>query len=95
VRKEVRNWPVIVDVTGCNLQIGERRMTERSDANALVAAAKRAVERQRKIAATYRRRGLNARDAESRLEQLEQKLAAYEKEPEVLLDSPVRGSGRR
>jgi hypothetical protein len=62
-------------------------MTERLDAEARVIAAKRAVDRQRKVAETYRRRGLNARDAEALLEQLEQKLAAYEKELGALPDS--------
>lgn len=52
----------------------------RAEAEARVVAAQRAVERQKKIAATYRKRGIDARDAEERLNQLEGVLARFEKE---------------
>jgi hypothetical protein len=52
--------------------------SQRAEAETLVANAVRAVARQRKVAATFRRRGLNANDAEARLAQLENKLSDYE-----------------
>jgi hypothetical protein len=60
----------------------------RAEAEARVANAVRAVERQRKVAATMRRRNLNANDAEARLAQLEQKLLEFEEQlAAVLRDS--------
>jgi hypothetical protein len=55
-----------------------QQLTQRLDAEARVADTRRAVNRQRKIVAAYRRRGMNARDAEFRLKQLDEKLAGYE-----------------
>jgi hypothetical protein len=54
-------------------------------AEQLVAAARRAVERQRKIVATFERRRLNSSDARSRLEQLEVVLAKFEDELEAIM----------
>ena len=45
----------------------------------------RAVERQRKVAATMRRRNLNPNDAEARLAQLEQKLLEFEEQLATVL----------
>jgi hypothetical protein len=60
----------------------------RAEAEARVANAVRAVERQRKVAAPMRRRNLNANDAEARLAQLEQKLLEFKKQlAAVLRDS--------
>ena len=53
---------------------GERR----AEAEAHVANAAQAVARQRKIAATMRRRKLNASDADARLAQLERRLPGLE-----------------
>jgi hypothetical protein len=50
----------------------------RAEAEARVANAVRAVERQRKVVATLLKRNLNARDAEARLGQLERRLSEYE-----------------
>ena len=50
----------------------------RAEAEARVANAAHVVVRQRKIAATMRRRNLNARDAEARLAQLERILSDFE-----------------
>jgi hypothetical protein len=52
----------------------------RAEAEAQVANAARAVARQRKIAATMRRRNLNARDAEAGLAILERRLSEFEQQ---------------
>ena len=57
----------------------------RAEAEARVATAVRAVERQRKVAATMRRRNLNANDAEARLAHLEQKLLEFEEQLAAVL----------
>jgi hypothetical protein len=67
----------------------EKKLSRRAEAETLVANAVQAVVRQRKIAATLRRRGLNASDAEERLAQLERKLSEFERE----LASIFRNSG--
>ncbi len=50
-----------------------------------VAAARRAVEHQRKVVATFERRRLSSSDARSRLEQLERVLAKFEGELEAIM----------
>jgi hypothetical protein len=68
-----------------------KNLTRRADAETRVANAVQAVVRQRKIAATFRRRGLNASDAEARLTQLEQKLSEFERELASMLRKPGGG----
>jgi hypothetical protein len=64
---------------------GDDTPKERAEAEARVANAAMAVARQRKIAATLRRRRLNARDADARLAQLEQKLLEFEEQLAAVL----------
>lgn len=52
----------------------------RAQAEARVMNALRAVDRQSKIVATLRRRGLNSSDAEVRLAQLNQKLSQFQEQ---------------
>ncbi len=62
------------------LEFPSKLLARRAEAETRVVNAARAVARQTKIAATFRRRGLNANDAEVRLTQLEQKLSDFKKQ---------------
>jgi hypothetical protein len=56
-----------------------RRLESKIEAERNVAEARRKVERQSKLVATYERRHLNSRDARALLAQLERKLVEFEK----------------
>jgi hypothetical protein len=64
---------------------------QRAEAEAQVANAVRAVTRQRKIAATMRRRNLNASDADARLVQLERRVLKFEEQ----LAAIIAGQAKR